>query len=98
MDAARTVGTAGVDDALVPQPRVRPAAATGDETQRLEQRAAALADLVLKTTALADRYDRQPTDSSCAATARADSDARVLRLRTAAACARLGLQELLSAP
>ena len=78
----------------LPLPRQRAAVPVDDDSvQAVERLVAQIADLVLKVSALADRYDRQPAPAS----GRTEAADRVSRLRGAAARGRLRLQELLAA-
>ena len=77
----------------VPGPR---APGGGDPLDLVELRAASIADLVLKLTSLAERYERQAADPGCAT--RAAAEARLSRLRAAVARGRTSLRELVSAP
>ena len=89
MDALRALDAPS--DLAAPRPRTA-APADDDAMQALERLVASIADLVLKASALAERYDRQ------LAVATAEADERVHRLRQAAARGQVRLQELLAVP
>ena len=88
MDALPALGAP--PDLAVPHPRG--AAPADDDTQVLERLVASIADLVLKASALADRYDRTLGAGT------SDTHDRVRRLRRAAASGQRRLQELLTGP